>query len=280
MEIKFNNVTYKENIKTPLEKTYLRDVTVEIKENTITTFLGDAESGKSYIGELLNMVVMPTFGSVEALGFINNGKRIKNINTLRMNVGYVSVNPNDMLFNKYVKDELEFGIKYFNYKTDKKSIRLEQALELVDLPKEYLNKKIIDLNLIEKKKIALASVLVFNPKLIILDEPTIGIGTKEKEELKKLITLLKEKYHKTIIILTKDTDFAYEISEDVFILLQGSLVYHGDSGIMLDEKTMNNYNLKVPEILKFINVAKEHNIELTPTSNILDLIKEVYRNAK
>lgn len=280
MEIIFDNVTYKENIRTPLEKVYLKNITLKIKEEMITCILGDSESGKTYIGELLNMIASPTFGRVEALGFINDGRRIKNINMLRMNVGYVTMNPNDMLFNKTVKDELEFGIKYFKYKTDKKAERVENALKLVELPSSYLDKKIKDLTLTEKKKVALASTLIFNPKLIILDEPTIGLGTKEKEELKKLIKLLKEKYKRTVIVLTKDTNFAYEVAEDVFILFRGTLIKHGDKNIMMDETSMNNYNLEVPEILKFINESKKRNVELTPTDNILDLIKEVYRNAK
>jgi len=280
MEIIFDNVTYKENIRTPLEKVYLKNITLKIKEEMITCILGDSESGKTYIGELLNMIASPTFGRVEALGFINDGRRIKNINMLRMNVGYVTMNPNDMLFNKTVKDELEFGIKYFKYKTDKKAERVENALKLVELHSSYLDKKIKDLTLTEKKKVALASTLIFNPKLIILDEPTIGLGTKEKEELKKLIKLLKEKYKRTVIVLTKDTNFAYEVAEDVFILFRGTLIKHGDKNIMMDETSMNNYNLEVPEILKFINESKKRNVELTPTDNILDLIKEVYRNAK
>lgn len=280
MEIIFDNVTYRENLGTPLKKTYLDNISFKIEENKITTFIGDSESGKTKIGELINATVSPTYGTVQIFGFLNNRRRIKNVNKLRMNVGFVTMNPSDMLFNKTVKKELEFGVNYFKYKLNKKEIRSKDALKLVGLKEEYLNKKIEELTLTEQKKVALASVLIFNPKVIIFDEPTIGLGTPEKESLKKLILLLKEKYDKTIILLTKDTDFAYQVTDTTHLLYKGSIVASGDKSVMTNEKMMEGYGLKLPEIVKFITRANESGKNLTLTDNILDLIKEVYRNAK
>lgn len=280
MEIIFENVTYRENMGTPLKKTYLENVSFGIEKNKITTFIGDSESGKTKIGELINATISPTYGKVKIFEFINDGKRIRKVNRLRMNIGFVTADPSEMLFNKTVKKELEFGMRYFKYKLNKKEIRVLDALKLVDLSKDYLNKKIVDLNLTEQKKIAFASILIFNPNVIILDEPTIGLGTKEKENLKKLINILKEKYNKTIILLTKDTDFAYEVTDKAYLLYRGSIMTTGDKEIMTNEKLMDGYGLKLPEIVKFIKAANEKGIKLTLTDNILDLIKEVYRNAK
>ena len=106
------------------------------------------------------------------------------------------------------------------------------------------------------------------------------LTNEEKEELKKLIKLLKEKYKKTVIILTKDTDFAYAVAEKVHILYKGTLVSSGTRDLMNDETLLNTYGLKAPEIVKFISLAQKKNINLSYTNNILDLIKEVYRNAK
>lgn len=280
MEIIFDKVTYKENINTPLETTYLKNLSFSIEQNKITSIIGDSESGKTKIGELINAVISPSFGYVKIFDFINNGKRIKNINKLRMNIGYVPMNPSDILINKTVKSELIFGMKYFKYKLNKKSIRCTEALKLVGLPESYLDKKISELNLSEQKKISLASILIFNPNVIILDEPTIGLGTKEKENLKKLLILLKEKYKKTIVIITKDTDFAYGITDKCHLMFRGSIIASGDRNILTNEELLKMYNIKLPEIIKFINEANKKGIKLTYTDNILDLIKEVYRNAK
>jgi len=280
MDITFNNVTYKENPKTPLELTHLKNFSCVIKKGEITTFLGDSWSGKSVIGDLINAVAFPYYGNVKIGKFINDGKKIRNINTLRMNIGHVHLDPNEMLFNKYVKQELEFGLNYFKYKLNKKDIRCVEALKLVGLTEDYLNKKISSLSLTEKKKVSLASILIFNPKVIILEEPCIATTQIEKEELRKLIKLLKEKYKKTIILLTKDTDFAYQVTDKTYLLYKGTIVSSGTKDLMTDVNLLSTYNVKAPEIVKFINLARKKNPNINYTNNILDLIKEVYRNAK
>ena len=280
MVIRFNEVTYKENVNTPLEKTYINKLTLVIKENTITSFIGDSKSGIYKIGDLINASIPPTFGSVQVMNYVNDGKRIKKVNLLRMNVGLVKLKKEDMLFNSTVKNELEFGIKYFNYKTDKKSVRITDALKLVGLDETYLDKKIKDLNLLETRKISIASVLIFNPSILIIEEPTFGLQNKDREDLKKLLIMLKEKYKKTIILITKDTDFIYSFTDEIFVMYKGLLVSHGNSKMLEDVNLIESYNLKPPEIVKFITQAHKKNIKLTYTNNILDLIKEVYRNAK
>ena len=280
MEIVFNDVTYKENVKTPLEKTYLKKVSFMIEDNKITSIIGNTSSGIDVIGDLISIIKTPTSGSIRVFEYVNDGRRIKNINKLRMNIGYVKSDVDKMLFNKTVKDELSFGVKYFKYKINKQEIRVKEALKLVNLDEEYLNKNVSDLTFEEKKKVSLASVLIFNPSLIILEDITIGLGNKEKENLIKLLNTLKNKYKKTIILISKDTDFCYRVTDKVFIIDHGRVVFNGDRNVLIHDKMLTFYDLETPNIVKFINAANKKNKNLTYTTNILDLIKEVYRNAK
>lgn len=280
MEITFNNVTYKENVRTPLEKTYLKNFSYTFKSGKVYSIIGDSDSGKEKIGLLINAVNKPLIGTIKIGKYLNDGKYIKNINGLRMNVGYLKENPNEFLFNKTVKSELEFGLKYFKYKLNKKNIRISEALKLVGLNEEYLKRRIDSLNISEKKKVSLASILIFNPGVIILEEPSIFLNYRDNEKLIKLIKLLKDKYNKTIILISKDTNLSYKVSDEIILLNKGSIVYAGNKSILEDEKVLNNINVDVPEIVKFINISNKFDANLTYTSNILDLIKEVYRNAK
>lgn len=280
MEITFNNVTYKENVRTPLEKTYLKNFSYTFTSGKVYSIIGDSDSGKEKIGLLINAVNKPLIGTIKIGKYLNDGKYIKNINGLRMNVGYLKENPNEFLFNKIVKSELEFGLKYFKYKLNKKNIRISEALKLVGLNEEYLKRKIDSLNISEKKKVSLASILIFNPGVIILEEPSIFLNYRDNEKLIKLIKLLKDKYNKTIILISKDTNLSYKVSDEIILLNKGSIVYAGNKSILEDEKVLNNINVDVPEIVKFINISNKFDANLTYTSNILDLIKEVYRNAK
>lgn len=280
MEIVFNDVTFKENIKTPLEKAYLKKVSFMIEDNKITSIIGNTSSGIEVIGDLISIIKTPTSGSIRVFEYVNDGRRIKNINKLRMNIGYVKSDVDKMLFNKTVKDELSFGVKYFKYKINKQEIRVKEALKLVNLDEEYLNKNVSDLTFEEKKKVSLASVLIFNPSLIILEDITIGLSSKEKENLVKLLNTLKDKYKKTIILISKDTDFCYRVTDKVFIIDHGRVVFNGDKNVLIHDKMLTFYDLETPNIVKFINAANKKNKNLTYTTNILDLIKEVYRNAK
>lgn len=280
MEITFNNVTYKENVRTPLEKTYLKNFSYTFTSGKVYSIIGDSDSGKEKIGLLINAVNKPLIGTIKIGKYLNDGKYIKNINGLRMNVGYLKENPNEFLFNKIVKSELEFGLKYFKYKLNKKNIRISEALKLVGLNEEYLKRRIDSLNISEKKKVSLASILIFNPGVIIIEEPSIFLNYRDNEKLIKLIKLLKDKYNKTIILISKDTNLSYKVSDEIILLNKGSIVYAGNKSILEDEKVLNNINVDVPEIVKFINISNKFDANLTYTSNILDLIKEVYRNAK
>lgn len=280
MEIAFNNVTYKENVRTPLEKTYLKNFSYTFTSGKVYSIIGDSDSGKEKIGLLINAVNKPLIGTIKIGKYLNDGKYIKNINGLRMNVGYLKENPNEFLFNKTVKSELEFGLKYFKYKLNKKNIRISEALKLVGLNEEYLKRRIDSLNISEKKKVSLASILIFNPGVIILEEPSMFLNYRDNEKLIKLIKLLKDKYNKTIILISKDTNLSYKVSDEIILLNKGSIVYAGNKSILEDEKVLNNINVDVPEIVKFINISNKFDAKLTYTSNILDLIKEVYRNAK
>ncbi len=280
MEITFNNVTYKENVRTPLEKTYLKNFSYTFTSGKVYSIIGDSDSGKEKIGLLINAVNKPLIGTIKIGKYLNDGKYIKNINGLRMNVGYLKENPNEFLFNKTVKSELEFGLKYFKYKLNKKNIRISEALKLVGLNEEYLKRRIDSLNISEKKKVSLASILIFNPSIIILEEPSIFLNYRDNEKLIKLIKLLKDKYNKTIILISKDTNLSYKVSDEIILLNKWSIVYAGNKSILEDEKVLNNINVDVPEIVKFINISNKFDANLTYTSNILDLIKEVYRNAK
>ncbi len=280
MELEFVNVTYKENVRTPLEKTYINNFSYKFSEGKVYSIIGSTTSGKEKLPLLINAVNKPYTGIIKIGEFINDGKYIKNINKLRMNVGYIKENPNEFLFNKRVIDELNFGIKYFKYKLNKQSIRIQEALTLVGLTEDYLYKEVNSLSLNEKKRLSIASSLIFNPSIIVLEEPIMFLTYKDKEKLIKLIHTLKTKYKKTIIIITKDTNLPYEVSDEVLLFSDGELVGCGGKELLTQDKLISKIKCDIPEIVKFINVSNKMNANLTYTSNILDLIKEVYRNAK
>lgn len=279
MEIIFDNVDFRINKNTELEKIILKDIVFKINKSGIYSFFGNSNSGKTCIGELIDALIKPTKGRVIVNDFINNGNKIKNVNKLRFMVGYAFKNPYDMFLNKTVKEAIEFGMQYFKYKLEKIKLRAIDALKMVGLDESYFDKNPLELNLTEAKKVSLASILVYNPKIIILDEPTIGLNYKEKKELARLLTMLRDKYHKIIILLSRDSNFLYPLVDYVYLMDKSRIITEGDRNIFHEVNLLKNLGLEVPKIVEFISVArKEKNAKLENYKDIKDLIKGVYRN--
>lgn len=280
MEIKFNDVSFSYNEKT--KKYALKNIGINIKKGKINGIIGRSGSGKTTLAELINALLIPTEGNIKIDDFIiGKGKKITNINSLRSNVGLVFQFPEEQFFNLKVKDEIKFGMDYFNIKTEEIDKRCIDALKLVGLDETYLERETFKLSSGEMRRVALASILAINPKVLILDEPTIGLDNLSKKSLVSLIRKLKTRYHKTIIIITHDVDFLHQISDYIFVLDNGRVVLEGTKYEVFTNDELNNYGLIPPKIIEFEKlVQKKKGIKLRYRDDINDLIKDIYRYAK
>ena len=244
----------------------LEDINLNIKTGLITTIVGASGSGKTTLAEIIDLLVIPSSGNVKY-----NSKN---------KVGLVFQNPEEQFFASTVEKEIEFGLNYLNKDIYKIKKKVQDALIMVNLNPNYLNRNPFSLSCGEKRKVAIASVLAFNPEIIILDEPTLGLDKKSKKSLIKIIKLLKNRYNKTIIVITKDTELAHIISDEVVVLNDGKIVLQGNKYEVFTED-ISKYGLKKPKIIEFEQlVYKEKNIKLLYRDDINDLMKDVYRNVK
>jgi len=244
----------------------LEDINLNIKTGLITTIVGASGSGKTTLAEIIDLLVIPSSGNVKY-----NSKN---------KVGLVFQNPEEQFFASTVEKEIEFGLNYLNKDIYKIKKKVQDALIMVNLNPNYLNRNPFSLSCGEKRKVAIASVLAFNPEIIILDEPTLGLDKKSQKSLIKIIKLLKNRYNKTIIVITKDTELAHIISDEVVVLNDGKIVLQGNKYEVFTED-ISKYGLKKPKIIEFEQlVYKEKNIKLLYRDDINDLMKDVYRNVK
>lgn len=274
MEIEFNNVSLVIDAYTPLSKTIISDANFKLNKKNIYSFVGASNSGKTAIADLINALVYPTFGEVKIGKYKNNGKKIKNISSLRKEIGYIFKNPYDMFFNETVEKELLFSMKYFNYKNKYRKERINKVLKLINLNENILKINPQLLTIIDAKKVALSCILTYNPDILILDEFEVGLTVKDKNEIINLLNLLKENYNKTIIILTKDTSFAYELSDYVYLMEKTKIVKEGKKEILEDSEYLNSINLSCPQIVSFLDEYKKKN-KNSKAKSIKDVIVEV-----
>lgn len=280
MAIKFNHVNYLYNETSPFEHQVLSDIDVSIRTGKITGIIGKSGSGKTTLIQLLNALLIPSSGNVEVLNFnIKKRMKLNNINALRSKAGLSFQFPEEQFFNQKVEDEVSFALKYFNHK-DNLDKQVIDALTIVGLDNTYLDRNVFKLSSGEQRKIAIASIMVFNPKIVILDEPTVGLDYKGKKKLMSLIKKLKEQYHKTVIIVSHDVDMLNVIADDIIALDDGKVIISGSKEeVFNNTQVFNEYGLTLPRIVAFTNkVLEDKKIKLGVYTDIKDLIKDVYRN--
>ncbi|MBQ8234067.1 MAG: ATP-binding cassette domain-containing protein [Bacilli bacterium] len=282
MEIVYDKVTHIYNSATYSKLKVLDDISLNIEENKITGIIGRQGSGKTTLVEMLSALVVPTKGSVKVDEYlIKKNKSIKKINELRKKVGIVFQFPEDAFFNLTVEKEIEFGIKNLNYKTDDINKRISDSLKLVGLDDKYKDRNPKTLSNGEKRKLALACVLAYNPSIIVFDEPTIGLDNIARNSLIKLIINLKKKYNKTIIIITHDVDLLLKIGDNVIVLDEGKIVCMGSKYDVFTNNDLNKYDIGIPKIIEFEKkVLDKKGIKLGYRDNIDDLLKDIYRNVR
>ncbi len=276
MEVIFKNVGFTYNYKLKNSKEALKDINLCLESDLIHGIIGPIGSGKSTMLELMNGITKPTTGEI-IIGKYNLNKRNFKFNKFRFDVGLVYQFPEKQFFCNTVAEEIAFAEKVFEPKNKNIKAKVIKVLKMVGLDESYLSRNPFNLNGGEKRRVAIASVLISNPKLLIMDEPTIGLDNKSKKRLMKLLVNLKKKYLKTIIIVTHDVDMLYEIVDNVVVLNDGKLVKVGNKlEVFSDVALLEKNNTPVPSIIKFERIVFDKTgIDLGYNQNMNSLVRKV-----
>lgn len=278
MEVRFKDVSFSYNKGQRNEKKALNNINLFLEDNKIHGIIGPIGSGKSTLLELMNGITKPTSGKI-IVGEYELNKKI-NFNRFRYDVGLVYQFPEKQFFSSTVAEEISFSSKVFEPKNKNLKTKIKKVLKMVGLDDSYLKRNPLSLNGGEKRKVAIASVLISNPKLLIMDEPTIGLDNKSKKSLIKLLKNLKTRHMKTIIIVTHDVDMLYEIADNVVILNNGNLIKEGTKeAVFSDVEFLDKNNTPVPSIVRFERIVYDKlNIDLGLVYNVNDLVRSISKS--
>jgi len=222
----------------------LKGVSLTIKNGEFVAIMGQNGAGKTTLVKHFNGLLKPTKGKVLIDGV--DTKKVS-VATLARNVGFVFQNPDHQLFSETVEDEIAFALKNFGFKETITKRRVTWALNLLGLT-QYRKTSPFMLSGGERKRVALASILAWNPKILILDEPTIGQDYQQKEKLRQFILQMKAQ-RKTIIIVTHDVEFVAECNPRVLLMLDGKIVADGEARkVLTNPEILTQASIVPPQI--------------------------------
>lgn len=222
----------------------LKGVSLTINNGDFIAIMGQNGAGKTTFIKHFNGLLKPTSGTVQVNG-VETAKT--SVATLARNIGFVFQNPDNQLFSETVEDEIAFALKNFGF--DKKTIeeRVTWALEFLSLA-QYRKTSPFLLSGGERKRVALASVLAWDPDTLVLDEPTIGQDHEQKEKLRHFIMQLQAK-KKTVVMVTHDVEFVAECNPRVILMRNGKIVADGIAKEILTNATLlEESSIVLPQI--------------------------------
>jgi energy-coupling factor transport system ATP-binding protein len=230
----------------------LKGVSLTIQDGEFVAIMGENGAGKTTLVKHFNGLLKPTKGKV----LVDSVETTKvSVATLARTVGFVFQNPDHQLFSETVEEEIAFALKNFGFSQDVIEKRVEWALNLLGLT-QYRKTSPFMLSGGERKRVALASVLAWDPKILILDEPTIGQDYQQKEKLRQFILQMKAQ-GKTVVIVTHDVEFVAECNPRVVLMRGGKIVADGEARkILTDPEILEQASIVPPQIAQiFINLS-------------------------
>ena len=222
-----------------------------------TAIVGENGAGKTTLVKLLKGLLSPQKGDIL---YGRENIKEKTVASLAKEVGYVFQNPDDQIFQSNVLQEVMFGPKNLGMKNAEEMAN--EALEMVGLSHQAQANP-HDLSLQERKMIAIASVIAMDPKVMILDEPTIAQDSVGKDRIANIIKVLRAK-GKCVIAILHDMDFVLENFERVMVLFHGKILAEGEAEEVFCQD----------EILQQAKLEKPYRIVLK------EKIEEIYGGSK
>ena len=219
----------------------VNNISFDVEEGETIAFIGPNGAGKSTTIKMLTGIIYPTKGDIKVCGLTP----IKDRNKLAYKIGTVFGQRSQLLPNLPLTDSMEmFGAMYDMSKEDIKK-RIEELSELFDLG-EFIKQPVRKLSLCQRMRAEIATSLMHRPKIVFLDEPTIGLDVVSKKSLRELLLKINKEEKVTIFLTSHDTEDIQSICDRCIIINHGKIIIDTPT-----KELMNNY-------------VKNKNIIITP----------------
>lgn len=268
--IEFREVTFVQ----PTGVHALDGVSLTIGEAETVAIIGENGAGKTTLVKHITGLLKPTAGTVLVDG---EDTREKSTAQLSRKIGVAFQNPDHQLFSENVEEEVAFGLRNFGFSAELTAQRIDWSLKFFGL-EEYRKSSPLILSGGEKKRLTLACILSWDPKVVVLDEPTVGQDAIQKEKLTEIIRMLRST-GKTIILVSHDIEFLWPIQPRIVVMARGKIIADGDArDVMLAKDKLAGARVTQPQMVALYQDLRER--PAAPFVDDLDARKWLAERAK
>lgn len=263
--------------KYPFKHEYtLKNINLEIQEGEFIAIMGDNGAGKTTLIKHLNGLLKPNKGRV----LIDElDTKEASVAELSKKVALVFQYPEKMFFNESVVKEIEFGLKNFNFPENVRKRQINKVISLLWL-NNLENRSPFTLSGGEQRRLALAAVLAWDPKYIVLDEPTAGQDRFNREVLIGIINMLLN-HGKTVVVVTHDVEFVAELKPRIIVINEGQILADGPADdILTNLKLLYKAGLNPPSISSLTLKLCEKGYLERPLINLKDITAFLDKHVK
>lgn len=241
MKISIKNLCYSYSVFND-EKNAIKDINLEINSNKRIAIVGHTGSGKSTLLKLIKGLLKNQTGEISIDGKIED-------------IGYIFQYPEHQIFETTIFKDVAFGLKKLKLNEKDLTERVEKALQLVGLDKDYLHRSTLNLSGGEKRKVALAGVFIMENQLLLLDEATVGLDPESKNELFKILLNWQKENNSGFIFSSHGMNDVLNYAEEVIVMSEGKVLYHTKPSELFEKysDSLESLGLVLPKSIDFLN---------------------------
>ncbi|MEE4311791.1 MAG: ATP-binding cassette domain-containing protein [candidate division KSB1 bacterium] len=253
MNIEFESISFRYENKLPTSDMVINDISLNVGPGEFIGIVGPSGSGKTTLLQHFTGLLKPSAGRVLADGNDIFSKGF-NQNRLRRKVGVVFQFPESQIFEETVYDDIAFGPRNFFVEEMEIERRAVETCRILGLDLQSLrNRSPFNLSEGEKRRVALAGIVVMDPEILVLDEPTACLDASGVRQVRNMLAEMFG-MGKTIVLVSHDLDFVARMCRRIVALKSGVVIFDGEKQAFFKNRDLlNRLGFREPKIYRYYN---------------------------
>ncbi len=266
--IRMNNVSfgYEQNVKVGQA---VRDLNIHIARGECVALLGENGAGKTTTVKLMSGLIRPVTGTVEILG---KDTRRTRVSERAKHVGFLFQDPDRQICKNTVLEEVLFGLETCREDLAREE-QFSRAQKMIDFFELDENAEPFSLSRSQRQRVALASILVVDPEILILDEPTTGLDYRECCQIMDLIQRMNKEKGTTIVMVCHDMEVVLDYADRALVMAGGQLLRDAKvKEVFRDAQLMTKASILAPQLMQLAAIMGGPFSELTSAEEFSETV--------